>query len=135
MDIQIESSKMNLHVELRISRMPPEPSLKERRRSERVILRIPITIFGLNKENQHVSVEAETADISRGGAMLHAASSFRPGAILEITSKFTKQCEKFRVVWMGDQQRQGMFEVGVEMLTPRDDFWGITFPSRSTAKS
>ena len=113
--------------------MPPEPSTRERRRGERVILRIPITIFGMSKDNQHITVEAETADISRGGALLLTSAVFRPGAILEITSKFTKQCEKFRVVWAGDQQKQGKFEVGIEMLTPRDDFWGISFPSRTAA--
>ena len=113
--------------------MPTEPPNRERRRSERVILRIPITIYGMSKDNQHITVEAETADISRGGAMLLSSSAFRPGGILEITSKFTKQCEKFRVVWMSGQQKHGHFEIGIEMLTPRDDFWGITFPSRTSA--
>jgi c-di-GMP-binding flagellar brake protein YcgR len=112
--------------------MSPEPSARERRRNDRVVLRIPITIFGMNKDNQHISLEAETADISRGGALLLSSNAFRPGTILEITSKFTKQCEKFRVVWSSDQQKHGNFEVGIEMLTPRDDFWGITFPSRPT---
>jgi hypothetical protein len=114
--------------------MPPESPTRERRRSERVLLRIPITLFGLSKDNQHISIEAETADISRGGALVHATCAFRPGAILDVTSKFTRQCEKFRVIWMSDQQKHGQFEIGIEMLTPRDDFWGITFPSRSAAR-
>jgi PilZ domain-containing protein len=111
--------------------MLPTPITKERRRSDRVLLRIPITLYGLSMENQHVTVEGETADISRAGALIYAPSAFRQGAILEVTSKFTKQCEKFRVIWMSDQPRHGQFAIGIEMLTPRDDFWGISFPARS----
>ena len=114
--------------------MPPEAPIRERRRSDRVLLRIPVTLYGLNKENQHVTVDAETADISRGGALINAPSAFRLGTILEVTSKYTKQCEKFRVIWMSEHQKHGQFEIGIEMLTPREDFWGITFPSRSAAK-
>jgi hypothetical protein len=115
--------------------MSSEQPPRDRRRSERVILRIPVTVYGMTKDNRHLSEEAETADISRGGALVHSRTAFRPGGIVEITSKFSKQCEKFRVVWVSEEQKQGCFEVGIEMLTPRDDFWGITFPSRpSTPK-
>jgi hypothetical protein len=110
--------------------MSPEPPPRERRRSERVILRIPITVFGMTKDNRQISEEAETADISRTGALVLARTAFRPGGIIEITSKFSRQCEKFRVVWVNDEQKKGCFETGIEMLAPRDDFWGITFPSR-----
>ena len=114
--------------------MSPEMPIRERRRSDRVLLRIPITLYGLSKDNQHVTVEAETADISRVGALINAPSAFRLGTILEVTSKYTRQCEKFRVIWISPEQKHGKYEVGIEMLTPRDDFWGITFPSRSAAK-
>jgi hypothetical protein len=115
--------------------MSSSPPSRERRRSERVLLRVPITVFGMTMDNRDVTEEAETADISRIGALVLSRTAFRTGGILEITSKFTRQCEKFRVVWVSEEQKHGCFELGIEMLSPRDDFWGITFPSRPAAKA
>lgn len=112
-----------------------DPPVRERRRSERVLIRIPVVLFGLTTDNQHVSEDAETAIISRTGALLRAHTAFKPGGNLELTNGFSKDAEKFRVVWVSEEQKQGLFDLGVEMLTPRDDFWGITFPTRRALKT
>ncbi len=105
--------------------------MRERRRGERVLIRIPIMLFGVTRDNRHVPEEAETAVISRTGALLRAHSAFKPGSTVELTNGFSKQSDKFKVVWASETQKQGHFDLGVEMLTPRDDFWGISFPPPS----
>lgn len=112
-----------------------DPPVKERRRSERVLIRIPVILYGLTKDNQHVSEEAATAVVNRHGALIRARSMFKIGTTLELTNSFSKDAEKFRVVWVDEEQKQGEYDVAVEMLTPRDDFWGITFPTRPALKT
>ena len=108
--------------------------IRERRRGERVIIRIPVTLYGLTKDNRHISEEAETVAISRTGALVRSRSQFKTGGVIEITNSFSKQADKFKVVWASDAQRQGSYDLGVEMLTPREEFWGLSFPAAS-AKS
>ncbi len=111
--------------------MSSEPPIRERRRGERVLIRVPIIVFGLTKDNRHASEEAETSVVSRTGALVRSRTAFKPGATVDLTNGFTRQTEKFRAVWVSEQPKQGYFDIGMEMLTPRDDFWGITFPSRT----
>jgi hypothetical protein len=112
-----------------------ETPIRERRRGERVIIRIPVILYGLTKDNHHISEEAETVAISRTGALVRTRNSFKTGGVIEVTNGFSKQADKFRVVWASDAQKQGCYDLGIEMLTPRDDFWGLSFPSTASAKS
>src|SRR3970040_129690 len=73
--------------------------IRERRRGERVIIRIPVILYGLTKDNRHISEEAETVAISRTGALVRSRSSFKTGGVIEVTNSFSKQADKFRVVW------------------------------------
>ena len=111
-----------------------ETPIRERRRGERVMLRIPVILYGLTKDNRHISEEAETVAISRTGALVRSRSPFKTGGVIEVTNSFSKQADKFRVVWASDAPRQGCFDLGVEMLSPRDDFWGLSFPAGASAK-
>jgi len=110
--------------------MSAEQPIRERRRGERVLIRIPITLYGLTKDNRHHSEQAETAVVSRTGALVRAHTAFKPGGTVQVTNGFSKEEETFKVVWVSDQQKQGYFDVGVEMMSPREEFWGIRFPPR-----
>lgn len=114
---------------------PADAHGRGRRRSERVLLRIPVILYGLTRENQHVSQEAETAIVSRHGALLRSRLAFKAGGTLELTNNFSKDAEEFRVISVSEEQKEGMFDLAVEMLRPRDDFWGITFPTRTALKT
>lgn len=103
--------------------------MRERRRGERVLIRIPLTVHGLAKDNKHITEDAETIVVSRNGALLRCRSIFKIGGHVEITNGFTKSCEKFRVVWSSEQPKQGHYDIGIEFLTPHEDFWGIRFPA------
>jgi hypothetical protein len=106
----------------------PEAHMRERRRGERVLLRIPLKVFGFNKSNEQVSVDAETVVVSRTGALMRCREALKPGGTLEITNNFTQKSEKFRVVWTSGEAKQGFFDIGVELLNSSKNFWGINFP-------
>jgi hypothetical protein len=108
--------------------MSGEGSFRERRRGERVLIRIPVTVHGLTRDNKHVTQDAETVVVSRVGALLRCHSAFKAGSQLDVTNSFTRQTEKFRVVWISETPKQGFFDIGVEALHSRDEFWGLSFP-------
>jgi hypothetical protein len=109
--------------------MQTDLQLRERRRGERVLIRIPIKVFGLARDNKHITEDAETVVVSRTGALLRCHSALKTGGFVEVTNGFTQKGEKFRVVWVSEQPKQGFFDVGIEFVTPHDEFWGIRFPS------
>jgi hypothetical protein len=110
--------------------MGSQPPLSEQRRGERVLLRVPIKIYALDHENKHINEAAETAVVSRFGALIRTSAPLKHGSHLEVMNTFTQDTEKFRVIWVSEKAKEGKFDVGVEILNPRDDFWGIRFPSR-----
>lgn len=110
--------------------MPTEPDYRERRRGERVLIRIPIKVYALGPDNTHINESAEAVVVSRFGALLRMATPPKLGTQLEILNSFSQEVEKFRIVWLSEKAKEGKYEVGVEFLQAREDFWGIRFPAR-----
>jgi len=103
----------------------------QRRRGERVLITIPVTARVAGESGQDAGEEAETVVVSFYGALIRLAEPPPLGTTLDITNKFTQQSGEFRVAYVSERPREGRYEVGVEMLTPREDFWGIQFPVKS----
>lgn len=102
----------------------------ERRRGDRVLIRIPIEVRMVSDKGA-VPIEAtETVVVSQNGALVRLNTAPKLGATLEIVNKFTQQAEKFRVAWVGKPGHDRRVEVGVEMLTLKEQFWGLHFPPR-----
>jgi len=97
------------------------------------MLRIPVTVHGLTRENKHHTEEAETVVVSRLGALLRSRTAWKTGTNVDVTNSFTKLGDRFRVVWVSDQPKQGYFDIGIELLTQREDFWGVSFPAAQRA--
>lgn len=110
--------------------MSSHSPLSERRRGERVLLRVPIKVYAIDHDNQHFNETAETAVVSRFGALIRTSVPVKPASQMEVMNTFTQDTEKFRVVWVADKAKEGKFDAGIEIITPRDDFWGIRFPPR-----
>jgi hypothetical protein len=102
--------------------------MRERRRSERVLLRVPVKIFGTTRDNKPMAGEAETVVVSRSGALLRSRLAWKTGSTMEITHGFTERTESFRVIWGSEQAKEGRYDFGIELLHPVQDFWGVAFP-------
>lgn len=108
----------------------PQGTGSERRRGERVLLRVPIKVYATAQDGGHLNESTETAVVSRYGALIHTSKPLKMGTTLELRNNFSEETEKFRVVWVSEKPKDGKYDAGVEILTPRDDFWGVRFPPK-----
>ena len=100
----------------------------DRRRSRRVFLAIPVRLRAVKQDGTPVEESAETVVISWFGALLRMHSLLEKGTLLTVTNSSSKVSEQFRVAWVGTQLPDGRWHIGIEVLNPREDFWGISFP-------
>ena len=105
----------------------------ERRRASRVLIRIPIKIFSNDLQGQPLDTPAEAIAVSRYGALLRVPYSPALGSQIEILNGHSQETREFRVVRIGNTDTDGLFELGVEILYPMRNFWGIQFPDEFSA--
>jgi len=97
-------------------------AMLERRRSSRVRVRLPVKIF-----REGAYTPAIAIGVSRGGALLRVPFSPPLGSRIQVLNE-SQEKREFRVVRVSELKRDGMFELGVEILYPNRDFWGVSFP-------
>ncbi len=111
---------------------PPKADERQRR-SERVLLRIPIEVEGAGADEQPFKEKTFTLVINRHGARVSLKHALRPGDRLTIRNLQTKMACPFRVVGRTSDSLGEGPEWGVECLEPEVNFWGIDFPSKASA--
>jgi len=108
--------------------MATEQNPREKRRSERVLIRVPIEVRGEGIDGSPFAGPGHTATVNRYGALVLLTARLKPDSQLTLINKFSQDTETFRVVWSAEKPSEGGYESGIEALAPRDDFWGIRFP-------
>jgi len=113
--------------------MPTEPISKGgpdgiRRRSQRVILTLAITVRTLDASSQaSFTEETQTLVVNVHGALVLLSGRVTKGQRLILTNRATKTEQECRVASIGSHS-DGKTQVGVEFLQPSPDFWRISFP-------
>ena len=102
-------------------------SIPNRRRSQRVLLRLPVLIIARGADNQHVSENAFTTNVSAHGALLLLTMRVALNQKILIRNPDTLEEQFVRVVHV-TPAAEGKSEVGVEFLRPAPKFWRISFP-------
>jgi PilZ domain len=97
----------------------------ERRRSSRVPIRIPVKVYC---RESNVDTSAEVLAVSRYGARLRLPFLPLLGSRIEILHGQSNEIREFRVISAKDAGEEGVFELGVEILHPTRNFWGVQFP-------
>jgi len=108
-------------------KMATARAMIERRRSSRVLIRIPVQVFSDGVQGQPLDTPAEAVAVSRYGALLRAPFSPVLGSRIEVLNANSQEVEEFRVIRVQDTSN-GVFELGIEILYPTRDFWGLHFP-------
>ncbi len=98
----------------------------ERRRSQRVFLRVAVTLH-LAAPGQQATIRAHTMEVNDHGAMLISPQGFPAGTTLELENDRTRQRQRCRVVRAPREDKEG-FQVPVEFEKPALGFWQISFP-------
>ncbi|MBI4461325.1 MAG: PilZ domain-containing protein [Acidobacteria bacterium] len=104
-------------------------SPSERRRSARILIRVPVRVSGITQHGTRVSQSGEAVVISRHGALLKVGSPLKPGSEVDVENPSSHEMATFRVVWTSDQPSAGRWDVGVEWSSGAANIWGIDFPA------
>lgn len=98
-----------------------------RRRSTRILVRIPLIINAVRESEDSPWERVETVTLSRHGGMVRARESYRVGDQLDIHIREKGRSARARVVWTSSRVTDHDLELGFEILGDQA-FWEIDFP-------
>jgi hypothetical protein len=99
-----------------------QPTAEERRRSQRVLVRMPVVIHVSGK-----ALQGNTHTVSAGGAMVILKEGISEGTKVTVENPATKTKVEAKVVRPPQMNQEGSL-VPVEFATPSPTFWNIFFP-------
>jgi PilZ domain len=100
---------------------------EERRRAQRVLLRMPVLIYLPGKTNP---IQGYTHTVSASGAMIILAEGLPSGTKLAIENPKTQKRVEAHVVRPPQMNPEGSL-VPIEFTAPSPQFWNIFFPPNS----
>ncbi len=101
--------------------------MSTRRRSQRVLLRMPILVIAIGADKQPLSEATFTAVVSAHGGLIYLAMKVRVGQALIVRNPETSEEQSCRVAY-SNEAHDGKCEVGLEFTTPSSNFWRVAFP-------
>ena len=100
---------------------------RERRRTLRVSMALPVIVHGENDLGEKFCVRASTRSVNKQGALLAMDEMVVPGQALLIVNENTSSSAETRVAHV-KRERDGKLYVGLEFVNPDSNFWMMTFP-------
>jgi hypothetical protein len=108
---------------------------KEKRRSERILLKVPLLVAGFDVYGKSFREDTFTLSISRNGAFIWLKNSARQGDTIAVSNLRTHQSCLFRLC-DSDKDPSGEFTAwGIECLERNANFWQIRFPEQTPTPS
>jgi len=101
---------------------------REKRRSDRILLTIPLSIQGEDENGQPFQADAQTSIINRHGGQIRINRRLRAGGTVRIINLVGRHSCEFRVVGPVAPFSEKGGEYGVEYLSQSENIWGIQFP-------
>jgi hypothetical protein len=98
-----------------------------RRRSTRILLRVPLIINVVGESPETEWEPVETITVSKHGGMVRAKQDFQVGDTLEIRVRNKDRTARARVAWRSAEVAPQGVELGFEILDD-EGFWEISFP-------
>lgn len=98
-----------------------------RRRSQRVLMQVPVRVRGNDSLGKDFEEETETLAISAHGALVLLTARVTSGSKMLLQHKRTQEEQDCHVAFLGPV-RSGRAEIGLEFAVPRPSFWRIAFP-------
>ncbi len=98
-----------------------------RRRSTRILLRVPIIINAVRESDESAWESVETITVSKHGGMVRARETYSVGDALEIHIREKGRSARARVAWTSSRITDQGLELGFEILDDQP-FWEINFP-------
>jgi hypothetical protein len=102
---------------------------EERRRAQRVLLRMPILVHLTGKANP---IHGFTHTVSATGAMIILPEGIAQGTKFQVENPKTQKRVEVNVVRPPQLNQEGSL-IPVEFTSPSPNFWNIFFPPNATA--
>jgi len=99
----------------------------KQRRSQRLLLKIPVLVRGLKAGKEAFQEESYTMVVNAHGALFLLATEVRTGQELVLKNRTTQDEQVCKVVYLGPVDN-GKVQVGVEFTRPAPTFWHVSFP-------
>jgi PilZ domain len=100
---------------------------KERRRTVRVMLAVPLRVKGQTQIGENFSIRALSHSVSLHGASLELDLDVALDEILQIENEVTKEKVEGKVVSIR-RTREGKKYVAIEFISEDANFWHMGFP-------
>jgi len=100
---------------------------KERRRTLRVMLTVPLKVRGKNVDGEPFTVNTNSHTVSLHGASIELAPGVALGDLLQMENERTREKVEGKVVTIR-HSRDGKTYVGVEFIDQNINFWHMSFP-------
>jgi hypothetical protein len=100
-----------------------------RRRSQRVLMTIPVRVSGQTSVGLHFEEETQTRAISAHGALILVSTQVYRGQRLTLSNVQTKAALECVVAHI-DKYQSSQPQVGVEFMLPNPIFWHVAFPPK-----
>jgi hypothetical protein len=100
---------------------------KERRRTVRVMLSVPLRVSGQTQIGERFSVKSLSHCVSLHGASIELELEVVLGEILQLENEITREKVEGKVVSIR-RSRDGKKHVAIEFLSEQANFWHMAFP-------
>lgn len=98
-----------------------------RRRSQRVLMQVPVRIRGKDAQSKDFEEVTETLAINAHGALVLLTARLTSGGVVHMRHNKTEEEQECHVAFLGPV-RSGKAEIGLEFTAPRPTFWRVAFP-------
>jgi len=103
------------------------PNPANRRRSERVMLQVPVTVQVKTRDGKELREETQTVVVNAHGGLLKLRMEVKAGQPIVLTNEKSKVQQGCRVVRV-ETSEAGLSAVAFEFEQPAPHFWPIVFP-------
>jgi hypothetical protein len=108
-------------------RLATQPNPINRRRSERVMLRMKVTVIAEDVQRQPRQEEALTLAVNAHGGLLQMKMDVHVGQPMRLVNPQNNVEQDCRVVRVDDTATE-FFSVAFEFVQPNPKFWPVVFP-------
>ncbi|HXY79215.1 MAG TPA: hypothetical protein VEI08_01120, partial [Candidatus Bathyarchaeia archaeon] len=95
------------------------------RRSERVLMDVPVIVSGEFPDHRSFREETFTVTVSAHGALMMLATKVKLGQRLVVTNPANDDTREVRVAYLGSPHA-GLSQVAIEFARPSPEFWPVS---------
>jgi hypothetical protein len=104
------------------SRLSGTMPARDLRRSRRLILSVPVFVYGWATDNNPFTDFTNTFSVSLHGGLIALPATVRPGEMVLLANIYTNEEKQCRIVRVGPEH-DGKRDAGFEFLHPEGWFW------------